>query len=344
MKRLIGAAFAGILGLSGPMVALDPAQAQTLEKTHIEIGVGGKPLFYYLPLTIAEQKGFFKDEGLDVTINDFGGGAQALQSLIGGSVDAVTGAYEHTIRMQQKGQSVVATLELGRFPGIVVGVAKAQADTIKTIADLKGKKIGVTAPGSSTQLTLTYLLAKAGLSVDDVSIVGVGGGASAVAAMENGTIDAISHLEPVISKLEADNAISILVDTRTEAGTRSVYGATNPAAVLYLKGDFIKANPKTTQALTNALYRALKWLASASPEDVAAAVPEQYWLGDKPLYIRAAKASLVTYSRTGIISDEGEKSILDFLQVVDPSFNAATIDLKTTFDPTFAKEAAEKIK
>jgi NitT/TauT family transport system substrate-binding protein len=344
MKRLISAALAGILGLTGLVAAGAPALAQALEKTQIQIGVGGKPLFYYLPLTIAERKGFFKDEGLDVTINDFGGGAQALQALIGGSVDAVTGAYEHTIRMQQKGQSVVATLELGRFPGIVIGVAKAQADKIKTPADLKGMKIGVTAPGSSTQLTVAYLLAKAGLSVDDVSIVGVGGGASAVAAMENGAIDAISHLDPVISKLEADNAISILVDTRTEAGTKSVYGATNPAAVLYLKGEFIKANPKTTQALTNALYKALKWLATASPEDVAAAVPEQYWLGDKPLYIRAAKASLVTYSRTGIISDDGEKSMLDFLKVVDPAFKTATIDLGKTFDPTFAKAAAETIK
>jgi NitT/TauT family transport system substrate-binding protein len=174
MKRLFGAALAGILGLSALVMAGVSAHAQGLEKTQVQIGVGGKPLFYYLPLTIAERKGFFKDEGLDVTINDFGGGAQALQALIGGSVDAVTGAYEHTIRMQQKGQSVVATLELGRFPGIVVAVAKSEADKIKTVADLKGKKIGVTAPGSSTQLTVAYLLAKAGLSTDDVSFVGVG--------------------------------------------------------------------------------------------------------------------------------------------------------------------------
>jgi NitT/TauT family transport system substrate-binding protein len=119
---------------------------------------------------------------------------------IGGSVDAVTGAYEHTIRMQEKGQSVVAVLELGRFPGIVVGVAKAKAGTVKSVADLKGLKIGVTAPGSSTHLTAVYLLAKAGVAADDVGIVGVGSGASAVAALESGNVDAISHLDPVISQ------------------------------------------------------------------------------------------------------------------------------------------------
>lgn len=86
------------------------------EKAKLTLGVGGKPLLYYLPLTIAEQKGYFKAEGLDVEINDFGGGAKSLQALVGGSVDAVTGAYEHTIRMQQKGQDIRAVIELGRFP------------------------------------------------------------------------------------------------------------------------------------------------------------------------------------------------------------------------------------
>lgn len=341
MHRFAAAALAGILALL-PFAA--PAAAETPEKPRIELGVGGKPLLYYLPLTIAERKGFFKEEGLDVTINDFGGGAKSLQALIGGSVDAVTGAYEHTIRMQQKGQAITAVLELGRFPGIVVAVAAANAGSVKTIKDLKGLKIGITAPGSSTHLTALYLLTKAGVEPDSVAFVGVGGGASAVAAIENGQVDAIAHLDPVISKLEADKAVTILVDTRTEAGTIAVYGATNPAATLYLKDDFIKANPKTTQALTNALMKSLKWLAKAAPEDIAATVPEEYWLGDKALYIQALKASMPTYSVTGIVSEAGEKSMLDFLKVVDPIFKSATIDLSKTFDATFAKRAAETLK
>lgn len=340
MKRLIVAALAGLMSLAVPA---GPAAAAP-EKAKLELGVGGKPLLYYLPLTIAERKGFFKEQGLDVTINDFGGGAKALQALIGGSVDVVTGAYEHTIRMQEKGQDVVAVLELGRFPGIVLAVAKDKADKVKSVADLKGMKVGVTAPGSSTHLTVAYLLAKAGLPADAVSIVGVGGGASAVAAMQKGNVDALSHLDPVISKLEADGAISVLVDTRTEQGTKAVYGSTNPAASLYLKTDFVKANPETVQALTNALYKALKWLETATPEDVAAAVPEEYWLGDKTLYMKAVKASLPTYSRTGVITGDASKGMLDFLKVVEPAFPVDKVDLKKTFDPTFATKAAATVK
>ena len=341
MKRILTAAVAGFAALAA---LAGPVAAQTPEKTKLELGVGGKPLLYYLPLTIAERKGFFKEQGLDVTINDFGGGAKSLQALVGGSIDAVTGAYEHTIRMQQKNQDVVAVLELGRFPGIVIGVAKDKADKVKTAADLKGLKLGVTAPGSSTHLTALYLLAKAGVPADSVPIIGVGGGASAVAALERGNVDAISHLDPVISKLEADGALKVLVDTRTEEGTKAVYGTTNPAATLYLKADFTKANPNTTQALTNALYKALKWIETASPEDIAAAVPEEYWLGDKALYIASVKANKATYSKTGIITEEASKGMLEFLKVVEPSFKDAPIDLKKTFDPTFVTKAAATVK
>ncbi len=131
-------------------VGLSPATvlAQAAEKPKLTLGVGGKPLLYYLPLTVAEKKGFFKDQGLDVEINDFGGGAKSLQALVGGSVDVVTGAYEHTIRMQAKGQDIRAVIELGRFPGIVIAVRKDLADKVKTAADFKGLKVGVTAPGS----------------------------------------------------------------------------------------------------------------------------------------------------------------------------------------------------
>jgi NitT/TauT family transport system substrate-binding protein len=304
------------------------------------LGVGGKPLLYYLPLTIAERKGFFKEQGLEVEINDFGGGAKSLQALIGGSVDVVTGAYEHTIRMQAKGQDVVAVTELGRFPAIVIAVKKDKAGQIKSAADFKGLKIGVTAPGSSTALTAQYAMVKAGLKPSDAAIIGVGSGASGVAAMKKGEIDVISHLDPVIAKLEADGDIQILIDTRTEAGTRELFGGSNPAATLYTKKEFIEKNPQTTQRLVNAFVKTLKWLETAKPEDVAATVPEEYYLGDKPLYLKAVQNSLESYSRSGIIPMIGMQSVLDMLRQLDPELKDAKVDLAATFDDRFVRQAA----
>jgi len=148
------------------------AHGQTIEKRQVTLGVGGKTALYYLPLTICERLGYFKEQGLDVTINDFRGGAQSLQALVGGSVDVVTGAYEHTIRMQAKGQDITAVIELGRFPGIAVGLRTARAQSYKSAADLKGAKIGVTAPGSSTHFFVMYLMSKAGLAPSDASYIG----------------------------------------------------------------------------------------------------------------------------------------------------------------------------
>lgn len=316
------------------------AQAPAPEKPNVTLGVGGKPLLYYLPLTVAERKGFFKEEGLNVTINDFGGGAKSLQALVGGSVDVVTGAYEHTIRMQAKGQDIRAVVELGRFPGITIAVRKDLADKVKSAADFKGLKIGVTAPGSSTALTAQYAMIKAGLKAADAPIIGVGGGASAVAQMKNKQVDIISHLDPVISKLEADGDVVALIDTRTEAGTKALFGGANPAAVLYLKNDFAQQNPVTTQRLVNAFMKALKWIETAKPEDVADLVPTEYHLNDKPLYLQSVKNSLESYSRTGVSTPDAMKSMYDSLKILDPEIAKTDIDLSKTFIDTFAKKAA----
>ena len=336
-----------VLGLFAALLCGAQTQngsAQTIEKTKLVIGVGGKALLYYLPLTIAERKGYFKEAGLDVEINDFAGGAKSLQALVGGSVDLVTGAYEHTIRMQAKGQDIRAVLELGRFPGIAIGIGKAKAASYKGPADLKGMKIGVTAPGSSTNMMANFVLAQAGLTPQDASFIGIGSAASALAAIRNGQIDAISHLEPVLSMLEKDGDIKVVVDTRTEEGTRALFGGSNPAAVLYIKKDFIDKNPNTVQAATNALYKALQWIAKATPEEIAATVPEEYLLGDKALYILAVKNSKPTYSLTGIIPAAGMKSANDMLVKYDEELKGSTVDLSKTFDDRFAKKAAETVK
>ena len=329
-----------LASLAAVLAVMSVAHAQTPEKKQITLGVGGKTALYYLPLTIAERLGHFKEQGLEVTINDFRGGAQSLQALAGGSVDVVTGAYEHTIRMQAKGQDVRAVIELGRFPGIVVGVRKDKAAAYKSAADLKGMKIGVSAPGSSTNFFVLYMMSKAGLKPTDASYVGVGIGPTALAAMQKGEIDAISNLDPVMTKLEQDGDIQIVADSRTEEGTRALFGGSNPAAVLYIKQDFIEKNPNTVQALVNAFYKTLKWLEKATPEQIAATVPEEYLLGDKALYVASVKASKPIYSVTGIVPAAGMKSANDMLVAFDEELKDAKVDLGKTFDDRFVKKAA----
>jgi NitT/TauT family transport system substrate-binding protein len=339
MKVAKCSVFAGALIAFASAFAL-PASAQEPEKKDLVLGVGGKGLLYYLPLTLAERRNAFKQEGLNVVINDFAGGARSLQSLVGGSVDVVAGAYEHTIRMQAKGQDIRAIIELGRFPGMVLAVKKSHQGKVKTFGDLKGMKVGVTAPGSSTHFLLNALIGKDGLKPSDVSVIGIGAGPSAVAAMKKGEIDAMVNLDPVITKLLQDGDIFILADTRAEADNAKLLGGNNPAAVIYTKNDFIQKNPVTTQKLVNAFYKTLKWLEKASVEDIVKTVPEAYYLGDRALYTAAVKGSHPMYSRDGIIPARGMQNAYDMLVQFDKELVGSRIDLKTTFDDRFVRKAA----
>lgn len=320
------------------------AHAQAPEKKDVKLGVGGANSLYYLPLALTEKLGHFKEQGLSVEINDFKGGSQSLNALVSNSVDVVTGAYEHTLRMQVKGQPIVAVIELGRYPGITLAVKKDRADKIKSVADLKGAKIGVTAPGSSTNMIVQYLMVKAGLKADDASFIGVGAGPGAVAAMRKGELDAISNIDPMIAMLEASGDVVVLEETRTTEGTTKVFGGPMSAAVLYLRRDYMEKNPNTVQALVNAFYKTLRWMEKATPEQIADKVPQEYWLGDKSLYMAAVKANLPVYSRDGIVGEGSQNRSIAFLQQFDKEIAAAKIDASKTWEGRFVAKAAATMK
>ena len=316
--------------------------AQSLEKKRITVAVGGKSLLYYLPLTIAERKGYFKNEGLDVEIVDFPGGAKALQAMVGGSADVVSGAYEHTINMHAKGQPIVGIALQGRYNGIVVGISKAKAGQYKSPADLKGMKVGVTAPGSSTHMAVQNLVVKAGLKPDDFSAILVGASAGAVAAMKRGNIDAISNLDPVITKLETDGDIVVIADTRTAKGMKDVYGGAYHAGCVYAPVEWVKKNPNTTQAIVNAMVRAVVWLRAASVDDVIATVPSEYYGADLALYRGSLLKNKEGYSPDGRFSMEGAQNVHKVLNAFVPEVQKAKIDLGQTFDNSFADRALKK--
>ncbi len=327
-------------GLVGPSMLV---RAQSLEKPKLTLAVGGKNLLYYLPLTIAETQGYFKDEGLDLTIADFSGGSRALQALIGGSADVVSGAFEHTINMQVKGQRLRAFVLQGRAPQIVLGVNPKTMPDYKSIADLKGKKLGVTAPGSSTNVLANFVLAKAGLKPSDVSIIGVGAGSGAVAAMRSGQIDAISNLDPVITLLVRSGDLKIISDTRNVAEADRVFGGPMPAACLYTQQTFIDQNPRTVQALANAIVRADRWIQKAGAADIIKAVPETYLLGDRAVYVDAFLAAKGALSPDGMFPPAGGETARRALASIDPAVASAKVDLPAIWTNDFAKRANAKL-
>jgi sulfonate transport system substrate-binding protein len=316
---------------------LDPVRGQQLEHSSLKLGVANKAHLYYLPVTLAERRGHFRDYGLAIAMSDFEGGGQTFDALLAGSVDVAAGAYEHVLRAQAMRHDIRAVIELGRFPGVVLAVGKNQS--FKSYADLKGLKIGVTAPNSSSHFFVLYLMARAGLEPNDASFVGVGGGEQAINAMRSGEIDAIANFDPVITHLQQDGTTRIVADTRFPRVNYEIFGGTNPAAVLYAKNEFIATNPATMQALANAFYKTLRWIATATTDEIVDTVPADYFLGDREIYVKALKANLLVYSRTGIITRQGMNSALKMMATFDPNLKDKNIDLQKTFDGRFVKRA-----
>ena len=337
-RRLIRAALAGSAVLALPGLG----RGQAVEKPKLTIAVGGKNLLYYLPLTIAETQGYFKAEGLEVTVADFAGGSRALQALVGGSADVTSGAFEHTINMQVKGQRLRAFVLQGRAPQIVLGYNPKTMANFKSVADLKGKKIGVTAPGSSTNVLANFVLGKVGLKPGDVSIIGVGAGSGAVAAMRSGQIDAISNLDPVITLLVRSGDLKIVTDTRVVADADRIFGGPMPAGCLYTLQSFLDKNPATAQALANALVRADHWIQNAGAREIINAVPENYLLGDRAVYVDAFLAAKGALSPDGMFPEAGAETARRALASIDPEIAGAKIDLGAIWSNDYVKRANAK--
>jgi NitT/TauT family transport system substrate-binding protein len=334
------AAACGAASIANPRVW---AQAKP-EKTRISLAVGGKAAFYYLPLTITEQLGYFKDEGLDVEISDFSGGAQALQAIVGGSADVCSGAYEHTINLQGRNRFFEAFVLQGRAPQIAVGVSTRTMAGYTSIAELRGRKIGVSAPGSSTNMVANLVLSRGGLKAGEVNYVGVGVSAGALTAMRSGQIDAISNTDPVMTMLEQKGDVRIISDTRTLRGTRDVFGGPMPAGCLYASAEFIRKYPNTCQALANAIVHALKWLQTAGPSDIIKTVPETYLLGDRALYLASFDKVRESIAVDGLMPAEGPKTALAAIASFDAGVKAGKIDLDRTYTNQFAQRAKDRFK
>ena len=334
-RQFIAAAAAAAAGMHVPGVFAKEAES-------VRIAVGGKALYYYLPVTIAERLGYFRDEGLDVKVIDFQGGSRSLQAVVGGSADVVSGAFEHTVAMQFKGQRMQAFVLQGRAPQVVFAVNKKTMPGYKTLADLRGKKIGVTAPGSSSHAIANFVLDTAGIKPREVSFIGVGSGAAAVAAIRSGQIDAFVNLDPVIAQLAKDDLLEIVADTRVVAESDKLFGGPMVAGCLYAPERYIRDNPGVVQGLTNAIVRADRWIAKATPEELVKTVPESYFLGNREIYIEGFLKNRPAMSPDGRIPDEAPAISLKALQTVNNRLDGAKADLKAVYTNAFVEKAHAK--
>ncbi|WP_198598201.1 ABC transporter substrate-binding protein [Mangrovicella endophytica] len=329
MRRMLLAA-AAVLAFAGV------AEAQS-----VRMSVGSYNL-NNLPFPVADSLGFYKDEGLDVTTENFAqGGSKVLQALVAGSTDVAVGFYDHTIQMQAKRKDVVGFIQLARNSGLVLaGKTDTDFDPAKP-ETIKGKKVGITSPGSSSDFFVRYFLQQHGMNEDDVSIIGVGSGAAAVAALQQGKIDLLVNYDPAATIIVERGVGKILIDARSDEGAKEVYGGIYPTSVLYATKDYIDANPEVIQKVTNATVRALHWMRDHSAEEIVEKLPSDFVTGDKATYVKAVENAKAIFSQDGMFNTTDLETPLKVLKTFNEDVAKADIDLSKTYTNTFVEAAGK---
>ena len=323
----------------GALLALVLTSGFAAAQSKITVAVGGGACLCYLPTVLAKQLGEFDKAGLAVELVDLKGGSDALKAVLGGSADVVSGYFDHCVNLAAKKQELVSFVVYDRYPGLVLVVSPSHNAEIKSIKDLAGKKVGVSAPGSSTDFFLKFLLKKNGLDPTSAAVIGVGLGATAVAAMEQGQIDAAVMLDPSVTVLQGSHKdLIILADTRTQKDTLALFGGEYPGGALYSTAAWVGSHEKDVQALTMAIVNTLTWIHSHSAEEIMAKMPEEMVGKNKELYLAALKNTIPMFSETGKMDPKGADAVLAVFSEGSPEVAKANIDVTKTWTNKFVDQ------
>jgi len=304
----------------------------------VTIIVGGYEKQIYLPAKLAESLGYFSAEGLEVELLNESSGVDAENDMLAGAVQGVIGFYDHCVDLQTKGKIVESVVQFSQAPGEVELVSTRHPE-ITSMASLRGKNLGVTGLGSSTNFLTQYLMVKSGVAMGEFNNLPVGGGSTFIAAMQQDKIQAGMTTEPTVSHLLKTGEARVLVDLRSIEKTRQALGGPYPAASLYMPTAWVEKNKETTQKLANAFVKTLKYIASHSAAEIAEKMPKEFMAGDKDTYVKALSDGKGMFTPDGAMPAGGPETVLAVLSAFSKNVKGKTVDLGKTFTTEFVKNA-----
>lgn len=306
-----------------------PAIAQSRIK--VRFAGGGITIYGYMPFFVAQYQNLFAKHGIEPDIAQFPGGSRAMQAVLGGSSDVACGFYEHTVQMAAKGAHLLAFVLQTQNSGLALGVRSALADKVKTAADLKGLKIGVSAPGSATHLFAMQLMVKAGIKATDASAIGVGTTQTAMSAFERADIDALCLFDPIIADLENRGLIKLLADARTKEGTQRVFGGPYASGTLYGEAAWVAKNEAAVRGCAAAIQEATAFLKAATPEQAINALSAGMCSVGIETCTTAFTRNRDAFNHDGRIRADQAETVKRTLATFDPAIAAANVELAATY-------------
>jgi len=290
----------------------------------VRIAIGPPNVVGYLPVYVAQGLGYFTDlrrkSNIRVTFIDFRGGTEAATALIGGDVDFATVTLTHVVKAHEVGKDLKFLLTFFNAQTMAM-VVQSELRDITSPAQLRGKRIGITSPGSATHMQARHILTAHGVDPDAVQYVPIGGPPTALAAWQRKAVDAVVYLDPLVTRVLQDGSARMLYDVRTVDGTLRLYGAAHISSGLLTRPDVIARDPEAVQKVVDVFVSTLRWLRGhrAQPEEVARSLPAGLdWTPDM------IRANLGGLSPDGRVLRDGVTTVITFLKrdrLLDPGFN-----------------------
>ncbi|MFB7290119.1 ABC transporter substrate-binding protein [Actinacidiphila glaucinigra] len=306
----------------------------------VKIMVGGLDKVIYLPAMLTERLGYFKAEGLDVELLTEPAGVQAETALVSGDVQGTVGFYDHTLDLQVKGKQVESVVQFSQAPGEVEIVSNEAAGDLTSAKDFKGRKLGVTGIGSSTDFLTKYLAVSSGVKTSEFTPVAVGAGQTFISAMEQGSIQGGMTTDPTVATILDKGLGKVLIDMRTPEGSQQALGGLYPSSSLYMQTEWVNGHKETVQKLANAFVKTLRWMSTHSAAEIAAKMPSDYAQGGgQELYVKAIESTLPMFTKDGVMPEGGPETVERVLKAFNPNLQNAEVDLAKTYTTEFVKSA-----
>jgi NitT/TauT family transport system substrate-binding protein len=307
---------------------------------NVTIMVGGLSKQIYLPFMLAKQLGYYDKIGVNVNLIDEPAGGDATQNMLAGQVQGVGGFYDHNIALQAQDKFSESVVSMLQIPGEVELCRSDLKGVINSPADFKGRSLGMTDTGSSTDFLTQYLTTKNGVDPTQTTRRGVGAGQTFIAAMKQKAIDCGMTTEPTVSQALSDGTAFILLDMRTAEGSKAALGGTYPATSLYMQTDWVNSNKDTVQRLVNAYVSTLKWIQEHTAQQIADKMPADYYQGvGKDAYAAALNSEKGIFNPTGIMPADGPPTCLAVLSAFNDKVKGKSIDVTKTYTDDFVKAA-----
>ena len=282
---------------------------RTGSERSVRLAIGAQQSPSQLLIYLARDLDTFRACGVTPAIEEFPGSGKAMEALLGGSIDVVSGYHEQTMQLPPGAPALQSFVAMTNGHMVAL-VASPQAAGLERVEQLPGRKVGVTTLGSATHLWLSYLLATRNIETQSVAPIAISTAGRAVAAMERGVVDAGVVSDFTVRTLEKRfGRVRVLADTRTPETARAFYGADRyPGTTLFARRDWLAGHRDTAKALACAVGRAREWATSHSAAEVVAHLPASQRGEDVALYTEVIRGTLIMLTPDGRITAEGAEA------------------------------------